>query len=148
MAKGIFGEIIFKTKSGKTEDDLLDKANDMISEASLDRLKRMAFEVDATAKKLIQRRSSGITYKRGNITHVASKPGDPPNIDTGRLINSIDHNVDKLLKIATIGTNLEYGKFLEFGTKHIAARPWLSRAFRAITQRFKNKDLKSKGPTK
>ena len=57
-------------------------------------------------------------------SHVASKPGDAPNSDTGRLIGSINIDHDKGSKVAFVGTNLEYGFFLE--TVH--NRPWLGPA--------------------
>lgn len=68
---------------------------------------------------------------KGSRLHIASKPGDAPNTDTGRLIGSIlvDHN--KGDKVAFVGTNLEYGFFLE--TVH--DRPWLEPA--------KDKEIKS-----
>lgn len=53
-------------------------------------------------------------------------------IDTGTLRRSImteaaatgDHTAE-----ARVGTNLEYGPFMEFGTIHIAPRPYLRPAF-------------------
>lgn len=56
-----------------------------------------------------------------------SIPGNPPKTDTGRLVNSIfvDTKEDGDRTTVTVGTILEYGKHLEFGTKSILARPWL-----------------------
>lgn len=68
--------------------------------------------------------SKGITY--GN--HTASKPGYPPNTDTGRLVQSISVEKRKDMEWA-VGTNNLVGVWMEFGTKNIAPRPWLSRAF-------------------
>lgn len=53
----------------------------------------------------------------------ASAPGEEPHKDTGRLRASIAHEVDG--KTARVGTNVTYGKFLELGTKKMAARPFL-----------------------
>src|SRR5436305_13868289 len=45
-----------------------------------------------------------------------SAPGDFPHTDTGRLRDSVFAIVDPLRLEATIGTDLQYGPFLEFGT--------------------------------
>lgn len=71
--------------------------------------------------------SMGRVYQRGNITHIASAPGDAPNTDSGRLVDSIA--VEKIrTSVYAVGTSVEYGKYLEFGTRQMAARPWLRRA--------------------
>ena len=50
-------------------------------------------------------------------------------VDTGRLRNSINHKVQSDEKAAYIGTNLEYGKYVELGTgKHYPGgrkTPWV-----------------------
>lgn len=55
--------------------------------------------------------------------HVASKPGDAPNTDTGRLVSSVQVEIKP--KAITVGSTLSYSGHLEFGTKGMAARPWL-----------------------
>ena len=62
-----------------------------------------------------------------NIPHQASAPGDPPAVDTGRLRQSIRAEIAG--NVGLVGTDLEYGKKLEFGTRKVARRPWLSVAF-------------------
>ena len=44
-------------------------------------------------------------------------------IDTGNLLNSVAHEVEG--ETAHVGTNVEYGVYQEFGTRFMAARPWL-----------------------
>lgn len=59
-----------------------------------------------------------------------SKPGEPPHRDTGALQASIEVNGPAEqgdAVFASVGTALEYGRYLEFGTSRMAARPWLSR---------------------
>lgn len=61
---------------------------------------------------------------------VRSKPGEPPRKQTGTLRRSVQTEVDEASLTARVGTNVEYGKHLELGTKRgIAPRPWLRRAF-------------------
>ena len=59
--------------------------------------------------------------------HVASAPGQYPASDTGRLVGSIGAEISPTS--ATVGTNVEYGPYLEFGTSRMAARPWLLPSF-------------------
>lgn len=75
------------------------------------------------AKKNMAKVSRGKQY--GN--HTASKPGDYPNVDTGMLVNSIyAKKVNALTWV--VGTPLVYGKYLEYGTRKMEARPWLKRS--------------------
>ena len=55
-----------------------------------------------------------------------SAPGEAPAVQKGRLRNSIVHQpATAATLIARVGTNVPYGKHLEFGTSKMAARPWL-----------------------
>lgn len=56
----------------------------------------------------------------------ASKPGDPPNVDTGVFVKSVKFEFRD--DSGFVGTNDKRGPWLEFGTKNMAARPWLSSA--------------------
>lgn len=82
--------------------------------------------VRSNAVRSIQKKSSGgRTYQKYNPrrTHEASPPGMPPNTDTGRLAGSI--RVASYGTMADVGTDLDYGKFLELGTQEMAARPYM-----------------------
>lgn len=87
--------------------------------------------VRTTAIKSIQSQSPGRTVVRytegGNpVQHIASNPGEPPNTDTGRLVGSIQ--VDVEAKDVFVGSTLEYAGALEFGTSIMQPRPWLNPA--------------------
>jgi phage gpG-like protein len=59
-----------------------------------------------------------------------SKPGEPPRKQTGRLRASVTHEVDPDRLTGRVGTNVEYGRHLELGTRRgLLPRPWLRRAF-------------------
>lgn len=81
-------------------------------------------DIQSVAIKSIQKLSPG---KRVG-GHVTSKPGAPPNTDTGRLVQSIGFNINKATLTAVVGTGIKYGTFLEFGTSKMKARPWLGPA--------------------
>ena len=63
-------------------------------------------------------RLGGATYD-----HTASKEGEAPNTDTGRLVSSI--HVEATENYVFVGSTLEYAGHLEFGTRSMGARPWL-----------------------
>lgn len=49
-------------------------------------------------------------------------------VDTGRLRNSITHIVDEGTRHVIIGTNVEYAQYVELGTVHQKAQPFLKPA--------------------
>jgi hypothetical protein len=58
-----------------------------------------------------------------------SAPGEPPRKQTGRLRASVTRAIEGL--VARVGTNLDYGRWLELGTRLVDSRPWLRPAFLA-----------------
>lgn len=92
--------------------------------------------VETEAKRSIQERSPGknvIRYREGggSSNHVAASEGNAPNTDTGRLVASI--NTEPTDDGVLVGTSLQYGKHLEFGTKSMGERPWLIPALNKMT---------------
>jgi len=75
----------------------------------------------------------------GRRTHYASQEGAYPAVDTGRLRQSITHDVeqDGSTVVGKVGTNLLYGKFLELGTSKMAPRPWLRPSLEVNKQKIK-----------
>jgi HK97 gp10 family phage protein len=82
--------------------------------------------------------------KDGKI-HLASRPGQPPAIDTGVLrasimsdvqvrgmnvIGKVGPDVEKIAAKADVGTDVEYGLYLELGTSKMAPRPFLRPSLR------------------
>lgn len=82
-----------------------------------------ALEVRGDIVKRIQRGpKTGRVYRRGNILHQASAPGQAPATDTGRLASSIVYERLSPM-LATVGSNIVYAAMLEFGTRRILPRP-------------------------
>jgi phage gpG-like protein len=81
----------------------------------------------------------GREYRRGKKrVHVASAPGHPPAVDTGKLRGSI---ATERLGPAQyrVGTNVEYASYLEFGTVgpehtggHVLPRPFFRPALKSV----------------
>lgn len=88
-----------------------------------------AKHVEGEAKRAIAAGGkSGRVYKRRGVSHRASAPGEAPATDTGRLVNSvIAYPAAAELEstvVAGRGT-VQYAAMLEFGTRNMAARPFL-----------------------
>ena len=64
----------------------------------------------------------GLTVERQAKINVSQSSGHP-RVQTGRLISSITHEVGQ--GEVAIGTNVYYGKYLEFGTSRMPPYPWL-----------------------
>lgn len=58
-----------------------------------------------------------------------------PNVDTGRLVNSITHEVD--YDTAVIGTDVEYAPYVELGTSISMAYPYLEPAVKNHVPEYK-----------
>lgn len=67
------------------------------------------------------------SISRGSVSgknHVPSKPGEPPNRDTGTLQNHLILTQKSPLE-AEVRSFIEYASDLEYGTSKMAARPYM-----------------------
>lgn len=79
---------------------------------------------------------SGIIYKRGNISHQASAPGEAPAVDTGQLLRTILFEAgNNTLEVGSAG-GAPYSEFLEDGTKNMEPRPFLQPAVDKNTKKI------------
>lgn len=78
-------------------------------------------------RKLLSRPGTGRTYRRRGAVHVASAPGEPPAVDSGRLRSSYLYATGREggFAMVAIGTAVQYAPHLEYGTRRMAARPHL-----------------------
>lgn len=68
-----------------------------------------------------------LSITRGSVSgknHVPSKPGEPPNQDTGVLASNIE-TVQISPLLVEVSSNAPYSAPLEFGTSKMAARPFM-----------------------
>ena len=95
-----------------------------------------ALDIQARAQMAIMNPpKSGRIYRRGNVVHQASAPGEAPATDTGNLVNSA---YTKKLGDSDYETGFtaEYAAALEFGTAKIEPRPYLRPAVEAVKKAF------------
>jgi len=78
--------------------------------------------------------------ERAKRYYVASAPGEPPAVRTGRLRNSIKYRVigGGLNLRGIVGSSLEYAAPLEFGTSKMAPRPFLRPSYEKVREAIKN----------
>lgn len=83
---------------------------------------------------------SGRIYRKYNPRrlHQASAPGQPPANDTGTLVRSIVMDVDETELEVTISAGTFYAKMLEYGTRLMAARPFMRPAIFNNAEKIKN----------
>lgn len=108
--------------------------NRALRNLSEDARKEVKKAVDATGlslrgeivKKYQRGPATGEIYEKFNPrrTHQASAPGEAPATDTGRLASSVvtSRIIQEPLAVE-VSTDVEYGPYLEFGTRTIAPRP-------------------------
>lgn len=77
-----------------------------------------------------------------------SRPGGYPGIRTGHLRNSIHAVHPRAVSqrrggriSAKYGTRVRYGRYLEYGTRRMLARPWLSRTGQKAVPRMRRQFL-------
>ena len=101
----------------------------LINRQVLSRARRGTNILRNSAMTVLGQDGSGRRYRNG---HVASAPGQPPAPDTGNLrrnwreqsfagVNGLGQGVDIRMQITS---DVPYAKFLEFGTRKMAARPF------------------------
>lgn len=96
---------------------------------------------NAAVESILRGVKTGITVTKynPNRTHQQSAAGEAPASDTGRLANSISHDVvtegDTLIGRAIAST--DYAIHLEFGTSKMAARPFMQPALRTNSEKIR-----------
>lgn len=74
-----------------------------------------------------------LSITRGSVSgknHVPSRPGEPPNQDTGVLANGIETALTGPL-IVEVSSNAPYSAALEYGSSKMAARPFMRPALQS-----------------
>lgn len=126
-------------------------------------LARIAVRIHSTAIEAIQTGArSGVIYTRGTVKHQASAPGEYPKTDTGQLVNNITIKTDAQeygknknpvrpemvttnSKTLTVGSRkgAPHGYYLEYKSPYKGGRPWLSRSFDEVENKFREYAKKS-----
>ncbi|RLG78456.1 MAG: hypothetical protein DRO14_00535 [Thermoprotei archaeon] len=77
---------------------------------------------------------TGREYRHRGIVHIASAPGEAPATDTGTLAASLKAERSGKLQYDIIG--VEYGAYLELGTRKMAPRPFLRPAIEQTSKKI------------
>ncbi len=97
------------------------------------RLDRLADQVQWAVQAAIEEGAQDLRREARDLLDVAgrgepSAPGEPPRRQTGTLRDSLTVELAPDRPSARVGTGLDSGAHLEFGTQAIAPRPWLAPA--------------------
>ncbi len=83
------------------------------------------------AKQLVlQGPKTGKKYKK--LPNRSSAPGEPPADQSGALVRSITSRFDRATFSVTVSAGTFYAYWLEFGTRNMAARPFLTAALGSV----------------
>lgn len=129
-------KVTVKVSGVKGTINCLTRINEAVQREIKDTVAYSAIEIHNIAKESMSESKSGRIYKRGNVIHRASAPGEAPATDQNSLKPSIRFAFSEDGLTAEVGTDVKYGPILEFGTSKIAPRPWLTPSFEQIRPRF------------
>lgn len=120
-----------------------DKVVKAIEDAASKRMLEAVYAVHKTVveETLVGNRSGRQYYVPGTKKlYTASAPGEPPAKATAELSQNIEISVGSEGKtvIGRVGTDKIQGKMTEFGTIHMAARPWLHISFEKSLDKIKS----------
>lgn len=102
-------------------------------------LRRSAVVLQREMKTTLSHPGHGIHHP--GASYRSSAEGDPPTVQTGHLRRSIQIDLgtarfhSRNPHIA-VGTRVDYGFFLEYGTIHMLPRPWLRRSMIAANPKI------------
>lgn len=112
-----------------------DFSSEKVRKGITDGLMAIALMAQGEAQKsILKGPKTGKIYKRGKKMHQASAPGEAPANDFGFLASQINCDVDEKNMVANLHSSAPYSASLEYGTRHIAARPFLRPAVDKIKQ--------------
>lgn len=99
-------------------------------------IRAMASGIVGEMKRLMSLPKTGRAYRRGRTAiHIASAPGEAPAPDFGTLTTSINLEMENDLR-AKISINAEYAAYLEYGTRFMKPRPYVTPAIDKVRTQF------------
>ncbi len=121
---------------GGKHDQVIKWDDKLILGLTRDKVKRVirdaTLEVERNAKALIDERGA----VAGKGVPEPSLPGRPPHKVTGSLLEGVAHEFRDEGLTGVVGTDDPIGRWLEFGTSKMAARPWLRPALSGVISRI------------
>ena len=119
----------------------LNKVIDALDSIAGQRMTEACIHVQNKTKEKLSGKRTGRGYRVPGTkkTYVASAPGEPPAVMTGQLRTSIKYRIVGDMKVTgEVGSELKKAPMLEFGTRKMAARPFLRPTFQEELPEIKN----------
>ncbi len=106
------------------------------------RLDRLVDQVHWAVQAAVEEGAHDLRREARDLLNLAgrgtpSAPGEPPRRQTGALRDSLTVELAPDRLSARVGTDLDSGAHLEFGTQEIAPRPWLAPAAENVAPRIR-----------
>lgn len=119
--------------------DRLPQLRGLVRSNAIAAVEKTSSRIEERMKQSMTGSKSGKVYRRrGGKTHQASAPGEPPAVDYGALIGSIQDRAITPLTHEVGSFGQEHAAYTELGTRHMAARPWARPAAEAEFPDFVN----------
>lgn len=110
-----------------------EKVNKRIRDEALARVTMASEHLRTKILEKLSGSRSGRVYRVPGTgrSYVASAPGEAPAVRLGGLRRSVRAKVERRRGevLGEVGTDLDYGLFLERGTRRMAPRPWLGKTY-------------------
>ncbi|PFR83303.1 HK97-gp10 family putative phage morphogenesis protein [Bacillus cereus] len=111
----------------------MEQVKTRINAMCVEKVTAASIHLQNQVKKNLTGSRSGKQYKIPHTSrkYTASKPGEAPAVRTGDLLNSIKYNVKRSQSevLGAVGSDLKKAIWLETGTSHMEARPFLLKTF-------------------
>ncbi|MCU5070091.1 HK97-gp10 family putative phage morphogenesis protein [Bacillus pacificus] len=111
----------------------MEQVKTQINNLCVERVTGATIHLQNQVKKNLTGSRSGKQYKIPHTSrkYTASKPGEAPAVRTGDLLNSIKYNIKRSQSevLGAVGSDLQKAIWLENGTSHMEARPFLLKTF-------------------
>ena len=106
------------------------------------RLERVADQVELAVQSAVAEGADDLRREARALLNLPgagapSGPGEPPRRQSAQLRDSLRVEIAPDRLSAAVGTDLDYGAHLEFGTQDTAPRPWLQPAAQTAAPRIK-----------
>jgi len=113
-----------------------------MEQAAAKKMAEAVNEVRNTVLETLSGNRTGRTYYVPGTRkrYTASAPGEPPAVATAELKQSVKTSIgtEGRTVVGVVGTDTIQGKMTEFGTKNMAARPWLRISFEKALPKIKS----------
>lgn len=105
-------------------------------DAAMEAVEDTLIDIDRDVQIGMAAGGTGRIYIRRHRTHQASSPGEMPAKDLANLAASMQSEIDRVRRKGYYYTTADYAPHLEYGTRYMAARPFMTPSAEAARAAF------------